>query len=164
MRRTGRRRRNPYSSFNSRTSCEVRRTYPQLEALISRFQLTHLLRGATCAYVNLDGYIKFQLTHLLRGATSTLANPLHRILRFNSRTSCEVRHRCKANPRVPLQFQLTHLLRGATHLVQRPRLLIVVSTHAPLARCDQNGELVNLAPLVSTHAPLARCDKRRLVN
>ena len=43
-----------------------------------------------------------------------LANPLHSILRFNSRTSCEVRRGLMTKYFDYDQFQLTHLLRGAT--------------------------------------------------
>ena len=103
------------------------------------FQLTHLLRGATCPNVNLDGYAKFQLTHLLRGATSGPNDYEQEYNNFNSRTSCEVRLCLAANfmrrvisthaplarcdigfsnvPSPRLQFQLTHLLRGATFLM-----------------------------------------------
>ena len=128
----------------------------------------------------------FQLTHLLRGATDTLYNaalaqmvsthaPLARCdkiipteaagkFRFNSRTSCEVRH-------------LVGVLGGRS---------LHVSTHAPLARCDGHPVRAGRRYLsfnsrtscevrrhehrkrwirpVSTHAPLARCDgfRRRL--
>ena len=56
--------------FNSRTSCEVRLDAVSTSAVVSAFQLTHLLRGAT-------------------------QSPFHPALdsNFNSRTSCEVR-RC----------------------------------------------------------------------
>ena len=55
-------------------------------------------------------------------------------------------------------FQLTHLLRGATKqaaFMARPEY---ISTHAPLARCDQVGDKVLTGKSISTHAPLARCD------
>ena len=57
------------SDFNSRTSCEVRQNSISIFLRASRFQLTHLLRGATFPFTSL---------------TSAHLN-------FNSRTSCEVR-------------------------------------------------------------------------
>ena len=54
--------------FNSRTSCEVRPIGATMTTITAIFQLTHLLRGATGASIENDGF-----GH------------------FNSRTSCEVR-------------------------------------------------------------------------
>ena len=93
---------------------------------------------ARCDEKGIDYYAdnKFQLTHLLRGATladavaeevdpiSTHA-PLARCDRrerrgkpdhpnFNSRTSCEVRQIQSERVENSSKFQLTHLLRGAT--------------------------------------------------
>ena len=34
-----------------------------------------------------------------------------------------------------------------------------ISTHAPLARCDTDGEIIRMLKQISTHAPLARCDE-----
>ena len=69
--------------FNSRTSCEVRQIFGAGVIQRKRFQLTHLLRGATCAAP-------------VRPARSAC---------FNSRTSCEVRHRGADAPRRgPLRF------------------------------------------------------------
>ena len=62
----------------------------------------------------IDAIIAFQLTHLLRGATFTDADMTDASENFNSRTSCEVR---------PMATLPLHLYR-------------VISTHAPLARCD----------------------------
>ena len=103
-----------HANFNSRTSCEVRRTLAIMSGIADRFQLTHLLRGATLP------------------ADQRPAGPAD----FNSRTSCEVRLSRKAlldcmpiSTHAPLarcdaafaachaailRFQLTHLLRGAT--------------------------------------------------
>ena len=79
----------------------------------------------------------FQLTHLLRGATTR-----------SKKTLC-----CR------WQFQLTHLLRGATISTRRMTLSVAISTHAPLARCDELiGHVQPLHQIISTHAPLARCD------
>ena len=62
------------------------------------------------------------------------------VFNFNSRTSCEVR---PGRPNLPfphLPFQLTHLLRGATLLPANSILEFLISTHAPLARCDTGGD------------------------
>ena len=56
------------------------------------------------------------------------------------------------------KFQLTHLLRGATIMFGNFLMILQISTHAPLARCDAYEQLCNLGNPISTHAPLARCD------
>ena len=78
---------------------------------------------------------EFLLTHLLRGAT------------------CSKSHFCNFS-----KFLLTHLLRGATLNALELCCTEVISTHAPLARC--NGILFIFLPnsCISTHAPLARCN------
>ena len=77
---------------------------------------------------------------------------------FNSRTSCEVRRNRRRLWRGRSMFQLTHLLRGATGMVDVPAPHPLVSTHAPLARCDVTQPVDVTVETVSTHAPLARCD------
>ena len=123
------------------------------------FLLTHLLRGATIPllkqlllreisthaplarcdkeiYANIICKHKFLLTHLLRGATTIYTDgPGH------------------------LQFLLTHLLRGATTFDESGEAAKIISTHAPLARCDVRiFSSIPRPPWISTHAPLARCD------
>ena len=103
--------------FNSRTSCEVRHGQFRGGTHARKFQLTHLLRGAT----RIPGgstilFTAFQLTHLLRGATGPSGRSPAQTRHFNSRTSCEVR-------------------RGAIFARRNPN----ISTHAPLARCDIQG-------------------------
>ena len=77
---------------------------------------------------------------------------------FNSRTSCEVRPTVHRNYSNTTEFQLTHLLRGATLIRSTSTSSVVISTHAPLARCDAvpigGADILR----ISTHAPLARCD------
>ena len=55
-------------------------------------------------------------------------------------------------------FQLTHLLRGATEAQMQRIKYQLISTHAPLARCDGFPLDVRQPRKISTHAPLARCD------
>ena len=81
-----------YFRFNPRTSCEVRQSSMSAASVLSVFQSTHLLRGATDPSRRFDGEIRC----------------------FNPRTSCEVR-------RAFLCFIL---------------IIVIVSIHAPLARCD----------------------------
>ncbi len=143
--------------FNSRTSCEVRlfcRPHIRLAYPISthaplarcdaggncfsrrhKFQLTHLLRGATIFRSKNAFRRQFQLTHLLRGATPDFVFYKH-----------------------PFKFQLTHLLRGATVHLAKKRREQIISTHAPLARCDAVNTCDQRVARISTHAPLARCD------
>ena len=36
--------------------------------------------------------------------------------------------------------------------------IFLISTHAPLARCDADQKVADEVEAISTHAPLARCD------
>ena len=58
----------------------------------------------------------------------------------------------------PPEFQLTHLLRGATDSWRRGTPAVNISTHAPLAKCDEKIRTAYELKSISTHAPLARCD------
>ena len=124
---------------------------------------------------------KFQSTHLLRGATVDMDFGFCSIGKyFNPRTSCEVRLTASAPGIRQVLFQSTHLLRGATasarydyikHIFQSTHLLrgatptiieannyINISIHAPLARCDHGLSITRAGERISIHAPLARCD------
>ena len=125
----------------------------------SHFQLTHLLRGATNSGPGGRPDPGFQLTHLLRGATTDNVGLADAVTDFNSRTSCEVRRWLRSWGTGFFRFQLTHLLRGATDAPETAGRQQLISTHAPLARCDIRADMY--APgtkSISTHAPLARCD------
>ena len=81
----------PGSNFNSRTSCEVRPKHCCDPTRHTRFQLTHLLRGATSLTLQLGITVRIS-THapLARcDVMATVARGVH--CDFNSRTSCEVR-------------------------------------------------------------------------
>ena len=98
--------------FNSRTSCEVRLSLPTPRTGTTRFQLTHLLRGATFSQLFLLQFFcisthaplaRCDLRRLCGGYGQKISThaPLARCDRaprriggpghFNSRTSCEVR-------------------------------------------------------------------------
>ena len=59
--------------FNPRTPCGVRRTAREPPAVMSVFQSTHPMRGATSAFPILKLFPEFQSTHPMRGATSRLS-------------------------------------------------------------------------------------------
>ena len=147
-------------NFYSRTSCEVRQSWAMPELTSANFY----------------------------SRTSCEVRPLsiedfEEITDFYSRTSCEVRLEIHVQPLTYLlQFLLTHLLRGATIIGNNPIYRLSISTHAPLARCDEQQEEqppvtvdfysrtscevrlddkkgFGAGTLISTHAPLARCDK-----
>ena len=65
-----------------------------------------------------------------------LPNPFVLVTNFYSRTSYEVRRSGYTNLRVNRNFSLTHLLRGATISLAMLPMCILISTHAPLTRCD----------------------------
>ena len=78
--------------FNPRTPCGVRLSRKGLFNMLSKFQSTHPLRGATMPKL-------------------TLTRQFHN---FNPRTPCGVRHRLRRlSASIPI-FQSTHPLRGAT--------------------------------------------------
>ena len=124
---------------------------------------------------------KFQLTHLLRGATHSLFHLLQAPIYFNSRTSCEVRlvnlssfyYALNFNSRTSCEVRLASSAalsntvdfnsRTSCEVRLRPPAAAPrppISTHAPLARCDIDApETAGRQQLISTHAPLARCDR-----
>ena len=145
--------------FNSRTSCEVRPTCAVDVLASHKFQLTHLLRGATSAPCQRWCTTKFQLTHLLRGATRIRRLTPSAPPDFNSRTSCEVRHQHRHRQH-PAHYHFNSRtsceVRQGCHVGCEQAA--VISTHAPLARCDRDFHIVTVDRDISTHAPLARCD------
>ena len=125
-----------YKDFNSRTSCEVRRATPRYFVRgTGDFNSRTSCEVRRLLHCSRTQCKQFQLTHLLRGATITAPY-------------CLLRH----------VFQLTHLLRGATTL---PRCSIcgnLISTHAPLARCDT--VLSQLIPLSIDFNSRTSCEVR----
>ena len=148
----------------------------------SGFQLTHLLRGATCAalptplryfYFNSRTSCEVRRDHILSAIAAMDFNsrtscevrhdapggnrPEHRD--FNSRTSCEVRQAARRSDVELHGFQLTHLLRGAT-----PAPLCTVgfchhfNSRTSCEMRPRSYQSTALALAISTHAPLARCD------
>ena len=116
-----------------------------------------------------DQYIPNGLTYSMRfySRTSCEVRPIadHIIddgMSFYSRTSCEVRRRyriqskqkCSFYSRTSCEVRLIFLsvIIGSS----------VVSTHAPHARCDEDGTEDGGETEVSTHAPHARCDIKLL--
>ena len=61
---------------------------------------------------------------------------------------------------IRILFQSTHLLRGATVRYMDDFILVHISIHAPLTRCDMPDVRKEFMGLISIHAPLTRCDKR----
>ena len=83
---------------------------------IFRFQSTHPLRGATIIAGHTRYKAAFQSTHPLRGATCSSSRQSGRLLNFNPRTPCGVRHfRLRGLAEPDAIFQSTHPLRGATY-------------------------------------------------
>ena len=128
----------PCIDFNSRTSCEVR--------LIPATYVFHLAISTHAPLARCDSQ---QIKDLQAQQISTHA-PLARCdetgrvygaarVYFNSRTSCEVRQNPQINLTNSAGFQLTHLLRGATCFWMTICILMKISTHAPLARCDASA-------------------------
>ena len=125
-----------YIDFNSRTSCEVRQ----------RFNFVH--RGEL--YFNSRTSCEVRLAQCV----DHIDPP-----DFNSRTSCEVRLWRPAVPGRSGLFQLTHLLRGAT--IRRIAKIKNADFNSRTS-CEVRRFLPPCfsQPCISTHAPLARCDIR----
>ena len=149
----------------------------------TKFQSTHLLRGATVdmdfGFCSIGKYfnprtscevrltasapgirqVLFQSTHLLRGATVDMDFGFCSIGKyFNPRTSCEVRLTASAPGIRQVLFQSTHLLRGATASARYDYIKhIFQSTHLLRGATPTIIEANNYIN-ISIHAPLARCD------
>ena len=78
---------------------------------------------------------------------------------FNSRTSCEVRLRW-GFPRSTFVISTHAPLARCDCALIYDGDIARISTHAPLARCDSTLFWVRCMYSISTHAPLARCDAR----
>ena len=148
----------------------------------SKFLLTHLLRGATLNALELcctevisthaplarcNGILFIFLPNSCISTHAPLARcnilmlgTLWTLYNFYSRTSCEVQHQDIQDKSPFLKFLLTHLLRGATGKDIIPYgMWKIISTHAPLARCNYYSSLTYSGFEISTHAPLARCNE-----
>ena len=145
--------------FNPRAPCGARPSCTQRPAPPPGFQPTRPLRGATPTGRAATGAVRFQPTRPLRGATKVRGRLIWPSIHFNPRAPCGARRRPRTirsrfeyfNPRAPC---------GARHLrCQSVRLLLSISTHAPLAGRDlYQYEYINLPTDISTHAPLAGRD------
>ena len=124
--------------FNPRPSCEGRLKLWNAAGIVTVFQSTPLMRGATQSIQSLDLLCYY----------------------FNPRSSCEGRLSvwCSTPPRPA--FQSTPLMRGATLVGVLLQLLLVISIHAPHARGDDIATPTLIASSrISIHAPHARGDR-----
>ena len=150
-----------WMNFNPHSPCGERRLILPSRVLVSIFQSTLPLRGATGHtrhHPNIPCYfnphspcgerpasvkkgaqnVKFQSTLPLRGATA------EQLLRLQTNS-----------------FQSTLPLRGATRVHVRDAVLDldVISIHTPLAGSDIHGQRVEHVPPISIHTPLAGSDR-----
>ena len=101
--------------------------------------------------------LSFQLTHLLRGATKTNGGYRNGNY-FNSRTSCEVRRYRGYAMTTTFNFN-SRTSCEVRHDIRE--LILHGENFNSRTSCEVRRDLVRLAgeyPLISTHAPLARCD------
>ena len=172
-----------FNNFNPRTSFEVRPAAQRTGCPLSGFQSTHLFRGATFGFGVFFHIFVISIHAPLSRCDGNSPNGYTWVGYFNPRTSFEVRHFATClrgalqdfNPRtsfevrpmalsisfISCKFQSTHLFRGATNLFKQLRLIVIISIHAPLSRCDANmPKKVTIEEIISIHAPLSRCDFR----
>ena len=116
---------------------------PCIRLSVPEFQLTRLMRGVTCRYVQriLLFWISTHTPHARRDS-------------FKKGFSLRA-----------LQFQLTRLMRGVTCRYVQRILLFWISTHTPHARRDSLYAFSYASGIViSTHTPHARRDYTVVVN
>ena len=145
--------------FNPRAPCGARPTRHPLIFNLITFQPTRPLRGATYINLPIDKGQLFQPTRPLRGATKhelerRLSNNIstHAPLAgrdvddatvagvnsdFNPRAPCGARLSMSLKGDCRIIFQPTRPLRGATSMTLPLLVLILISTHAPLAGRDR---------------------------
>ena len=145
--------------FNPRAPCGARPTRHPLIFNLITFQPTRPLRGATGLTGLRYGSLVFQPTRPLRGATKhelerRLSNNIstHAPLAgrdvddatvagvnsdFNPRAPCGARLSMSLKGDCRIIFQPTRPLRGATSMTLPLLVLILISTHAPLAGRDR---------------------------
>ena len=148
-----------WEGFYSHASCEARHNRSRCEQLFELFLLTRLLRARRCAPCLCPFRINISTHAPLASATGIIRRLNQFISNFYSHASCEARQKSGRLFRTPSEFLLPRLLRGATHGNTPPaktrkflltRLLrgatryehtyqqgLNISTHAPLARRDQ---------------------------
>ena len=123
--------------FYSHTPCGVQLAKNIRKCFVIIFLLTHPLRGATNAENIQSILITFLLTHPLRGATK---NGIGACAFFPFLLTHPLRGATKIYPGISngYQFLLTHPLRGATDMKQKIEHYSYISTHTPLAGCNNN--------------------------
>ena len=151
--------------FNPRSSCEERPVLASMAVALAEFQSTLLMRGATCASIDLFLCLRaFQSTLLMRGATARLPYsyqafrisihapharsdvlPDHRWPRrayFNPRSSCEERPTKSQLSGLKGIFQSTLLMRGATLTV--PMTIAPTIDFNPRSSCEERRGVISL--------------------
>ena len=121
--------------FNPRAPCGAQLILFTSKSIISMFQSTRPVRGATAAQEEARKALEFQSTRPVRGATMVRGRP----------PAC-------------LPFQSTRPVRGATVLHLRHEILAVVSIHAPRAGRDPIAG--NSVPRRYRFNPRAPCGAR----
>ena len=151
--------------------------------IISQFQPTLPMRGATTTMADISADNVFQPTLPMRGATLTTKCGLKSSRNFNPRSPCGERlavNRVRViegyfNPRSPcgerlisfpwaisvLVFQPTLPMRGATLVKHDIFRRSEISTHAPHAGSDDYQGRTLCSGRISTHAPHAGSDCQR---
>ena len=147
--------------FYSRTSCEVQ---PILSLFMDANPAisTHapLARCNTSPVHNGNAPVISTHAPLARCNENLGIKNIHFSGNFYSHTSCEVQPYLYDNFEVYLQFLLTHLLRGATHGLSQYCWVIWYFYSRTSCEVQQLLVLARFYDIIiSTHAPLARCNK-----
>ena len=102
-------------NFNPRSSCEERRR----SYVIEWQPMTHFNPRSSCEErrdmrISISVITLFQSTLLMRGATGKWMPSIGEMYNFNPRSSCEERRESKVTLQIVMEFQSTLLMRGAT--------------------------------------------------
>ena len=148
-------------NFNPRAPCGARpvTTHSKVAALLIS---THApLAGRDCRLTPYRSCIAMISTHApLAGRDSARRLEGQHRRNFNPRAPCGARRAACCGERCEKIFQPTRPLRGATHAEHARRLMVVISTHAPLAGRDCDADDLFEDCRISTHAPLAGRDRK----
>ena len=127
----------PFSCFNPRTPCGVRRSDDARPNAGNWFQSTHSLRSATLPTTLNTCTRPVSIHALLAECDRRQVGIQLGTYCFNPRTPCGVRHDFSLSDFPSLSFQSTHSLRSATFVIQNKKQFDKVSIHALLAECDE---------------------------
>ena len=150
------------TNFNPRAPCGARRCELSLLLCQFVFQPTRPLRGATVSPSKIRNLYNISTHAPLAGRDRTASSMKRPRRHFNPRAPCGARPMKSLMTPLPLVFQPTRPLRGATrHVRAENRSPIDFNPRAPCGARPMAMRLPFILVVISTHAPLAGRDLLR---